>query len=63
MKRTIKSAVNLVVGLLAFWGLTNPAISADFKFDLANEYQASSLPGQTDADFAKVVAITSGGRI
>lgn len=63
MKHTMKLVVNMAVGLLAFWGLTNPAISADFKFDLANEYQASSLPGQTDADFAKIVAITSGGRI
>ena len=52
MKHTMKSVVKMAVGFLAFWGLTNPAISADFKFDLANEYQASSLPGQTDADFA-----------
>ena len=63
MKHMVKSGANLVIGLLAFGGLTSLAIAAEYKFDLANEYQASSLPGQTDADFAKFVALTSGGQI
>ena len=46
------SIARSVVAMLALSGASGLAAAADFKFDLANEYQASSLPGQTDADFA-----------
>ena len=63
MNRSIQYGLGLVGGIAALFAVSSAVLAAEFKFDLANEYQASSLPGQTDADFAKAVAVTSGGRI
>ena len=63
MNRSIQYGLGLVGGIAALFAVSSAVLAAEFKFDLANEYQASSLPGQTDADFAKAVTVTSGGRI
>ena len=63
MNRSIQYGLGFVGGIAALFAVSSAVLAAEFKFDLANEYQASSLPGQTDADFAKAVTITSGGRI
>lgn len=51
-----------VLGALA--AFTNaPTDAADFKFTLANEYPASSLPGQAEQQFVQELKEKSGGRI
>ncbi len=52
----------IAAGAVAALGLSG-ANAADIKWDLANEYQASSLHGQGDAYFAKKLKETSGGKI
>lgn len=39
------------------------AVAAEFEFDLANEYAASSLPGQTETYFIEQLKEKSGGKI
>lgn len=52
-------------GLVAAAGMALAGLvqAAEYDFNLADEYAATSLPGQTDSHFAELVKDKSGGRI
>ena len=55
-----------------FWGFLSavllfsvmgPVAAQEYRWDLPNEYAATSMPGEADALFAKIIKERSGGRI
>lgn len=60
MKRLIAKC--LIAVALSF-ALTPPALAQETRWDLINEYPASSLPGEADAFFAAAVKAKTGGTL
>jgi len=59
LARGLRAAAGVVAASL----LATPVQGADYKFNLADEYPATSLPGQAERYFADQVQQRSGGRI
>src|SRR5262245_20938799 len=51
------------IGALAATLIAQSGAAQEFKFNLANEYPASSLPALADKDFADALKARSGGKI
>jgi TRAP-type C4-dicarboxylate transport system substrate-binding protein len=58
----LRKSVIVVVSLILVLG-TGPAMAKTFKFDMANEYPATSIHGENDTYFTKVLKEKSGGKI
>ena len=59
---TLRKALILIVSLVLVAGV-GTASAKTFKFDMANEYPATSIHGENDSYFAKILKEKSGGKI